>query len=121
MRLETATRISYGTLGLILGAALAILIALKAGFLVSKGAAEQMVHGALLKARVAICVAQFRSALRYQDRLKEMKALSFMQRDDFIARGAWDRMPGEDKASEGVNRLCGDRLTDLPPEQPASH
>ena len=116
MKEETATRVNYGVMGLALGALLAILIGLKAGFVVSKAAAEQMITGELLKTRVAICVAQFTNAPRYPERLKEMKALSFMERDDFIAKGAWDRMPGEEKASEGVNRGCGDKLSELGPK-----
>src|SRR5688572_17927746 len=113
MKPENATKVNYGLMGLILGAVIAIMVGLKAGFLVTKGNAEQMVDATVLKNRVAICVAQFTHAPRYQERVKELKALSFMQRDDFIAKGGWDKMPGEEKASEGVNRVCGDRLADL--------
>ena len=36
-----------------------------------------------------------------------------MERDDFIARGGWDKMPGEEKPGNSVNRVCGDRLAEL--------
>ena len=62
MKPENATRVNYGVMGLILGAVLAIMIGLKAGFLVTKGTAEQTANAAVLKTRVAICVAQFTSA-----------------------------------------------------------
>jgi len=113
MKPENATRVNYGIMGLILGAVLALMIGLKAGFLVAKGTADQMASAAVLKTRVAICVAQFTNAPGYQERVKDMKALSFMQRDDFIAKGGWDKMPGEEKTSDNVNRVCGDRLAEL--------
>ena len=100
-------------MGLILGAVLAVLIGLNAKFLVAMNEAERMVNGAVLKSRAAICVAQFTNAPRYQERLKEFKALNFLERDGYIEKGGWDKMPGEDKASSGVNRVCGDRLADL--------
>ena len=100
-------------MGLILGAVLAVLIGLNAKFLVATNEAERMVNAAVLKARAAICVAQFTNAPRYQERLKEFKALNFLERDGYIEKGGWDKMPGEEKASSGVNRVCGDRLADL--------
>ena len=113
MKPEIAAKVNFGAMGLILGAILAIMTGLKAGYLVSNGAADQMVKSAALKMRVAVCVAQFTNSARYPEKLKELKALSFMERDDFIAKGGWDKMPGEDKASDGVNRACGDRVAEL--------
>ena len=70
MKPENATRVNYAVMGLVLGALFAIMIGLKAGFMVSAATAEQMTNAAVLKARVAICVAQFSGAARYQERLK---------------------------------------------------
>ena len=110
---DSATKVKYGMMGLILGAAIAILIALKAGFMVPRSGAEQLTNASILKTRVAICIAQFMHAPRSQDKLRELKALSFMDRDDYIRKGGWDRMPGEDKPGDQVNRVCGDKLSEL--------
>jgi len=99
-------------MGLTLGAVVAIVGGLNSKLLVSKDAAEKMTSAALLKTRAAICVAQFTNAPQYPERLKEFKALNFLSRDGFIEKGGWDKMPGEQKASEGVNRVCGDKLAE---------
>ena len=113
MKPEVATKVNYGMMGMILGAVIAIMISLKAGFLLPKSDAAQLANAATLNTRVAICIAQFTRDPKYRDRLRELKALSFMERDDFIKKGGWDRMPGEAKASDQVNRVCGDRLSEL--------
>lgn len=112
MKPEIKTRVNYALGGLVLGAVIAVVTGLNAKFLVSMGDAERMVNAAVLKTRAAICVAQFTNAPGYQERIKEFKALNFLDRDGFIAKGGWDKMPGEAKASESVNRVCGDRLAE---------
>ena len=110
---ETKSKANYGVMGLILGAVLAVVIGLNTKLLVSKDAAERMVNSTVLRTRAEICVAQFRRSPNYPERIKEFKALNFLDRDGYIEKGGWDKMPGEDKASTGVNRVCGDRLAEL--------
>ena len=113
MKPEIKTRVNYALMGLVLGAVVAVQVGLQGGFLVTMNNAERMVNASLLRARSAICVAQFSGAPNYQERLKEFRALNFLDRDGFIEKGGWDKMPGEDKASPGVNRVCGDRLAEV--------
>ena len=115
MNQEAKTKINYGIMGLILGAVLAVVVGLNGPgkLLVTQNDAERQVNQALLRARAAICVAQFQREPTYKQRLKEFKALNFLERDSYIEKGGWDKMPGEEKASNGVNRVCGDRLADL--------
>jgi hypothetical protein len=42
--------------------------------------------------------------------LKELGELSSYQRADFIEKGGWDKMPGQEKADYGVSRACADGL-----------
>lgn len=112
MKPETSVRVNWASMGLVLGAVIAVLVGLNTKLLVSKNESEKMVSSTLLKARVAICVAQFANAPQYQEKLKEFKALNFLSRDGYIEKGGWDKMPGEQKASDGVNRVCGDKIAE---------
>jgi len=66
----------------------------------------------VLNTRVAICVAQFTKGSD-KKRLTELKAISTWERAAFIEKGGWDKMPGEDKASDTVARPCADGLDAL--------
>jgi hypothetical protein len=71
---------------------------------------QQMTDAAVLKHRVAICVAQFVKGPNDQKRLKESAGDQFLERATFIEKGGWDKMPGEEKASDAVARPCADGL-----------
>jgi hypothetical protein len=79
----------------------------------TRGTSQERSDAALLNRRAAICVAQFTKAPNEQKRLKELKAVSSWERGDFIEKGGWDGMPGEEKASATVARACADRLGPL--------
>jgi hypothetical protein len=111
MKPETADKVKYGVWGLILGAVIATTIGFQWGGWSTRGTSQQMAEAAVLTTRAAICVAQFAKAPNYQERLKEMKALASWQRAEFIEKGGWDKMPGEEKASGyTVSRACADGL-----------
>jgi len=111
MKPETAEKVKYGVWGLILGAVIAMIIGFAWGGWTTRGTSQQMAEAAVLTTRAAICVAQFTKAPKYQERLKEMKALLSWQRAEFIEKGGWDKMPGEEKASNyAVSRACADGL-----------
>ena len=106
MKPETMEKVQNGLLGLFLGVAVPLAIGFGGGFWVTKGDAQQMANAAVLTARVTICVAQFTNAPNYQERLKEYKALDYSGRGAFIKKGGWDKMPGEEKASDAVKEAC---------------
>ena len=111
MKPETAEKVKYGFWGLILGAVIAMIIGFAWGGWTTRGTSQQMSDAAVLTTRAAICVAQFTKAPNYQERLKELKALSSWQRAEFIEKGGWDKMPGEEKATTyTVSRACADGL-----------
>ncbi|MBI4191693.1 MAG: hypothetical protein HY525_14290 [Betaproteobacteria bacterium] len=116
MKPETATKVNYGVMGLVLGAVLPIWIGFEGGFWVTKSTSERMAKAAVVTTRAAICVAQFTKAPNYQERIKEYKALNFMERDAFIEKGGWATMPGEEKASDAVKEACA-RGLEVPVEK----
>ena len=54
------------------------------------------------------CVAQFTKQTSHAQKLKEFEEASGWTRPEFIEKGGWDKMPGQDKASDGVARACAD-------------
>ena len=111
MKPETAEKVKYGVWGLILGAVIAMIIGFAWGGWKTRGTSQEMADAAVLTTRAAICVAQFAKAPNYEGRLKELKALVSWQRAEFIEKGGWDKMPGEEKASGyTVTRACADGL-----------
>ena len=56
--------------------------------------------------QAAVCVAQFTKQPNYAQKLKEFEEASNWTRPEFIEKGGWDKMPGQDKASSDVARAC---------------
>jgi hypothetical protein len=110
MKPETAATVKHGFWGLVIGAIITMIIGFAWGGWTTRGTSRRMSADAVLATRAAICVAQFTKDPNYQMRLKEMKALNSWERADFIAKGGWDRMPGEEKADFTVSRACADGL-----------
>jgi hypothetical protein len=107
---ETAVRIKFGVWGLVFGAVIAMIIGFAWGGWTTGGTSRQRTEEAVLATRAAICVAQFIKDPNYEEKLKELKALSSYERSAFIEKEGWDKMPGEQKASFTVSRACADGL-----------
>ncbi len=113
MKPETESKVKYGVWGLIIGAAGAMIIGFNWGGWTTRGTSQATTDAAVLATRAAICVAQFTKSPNDQKRLKELKAVNSWERAEFIEKGGWDKMPGEDKASDTVSRACADGLAVL--------
>jgi hypothetical protein len=69
-----------------------------------------MSEEAVLASQAAICVAQFMKDPNHEEKFKEFKELYYYQRPEFIEKGGWDMMPGQEKAGYLVARACSDGL-----------
>ena len=69
-----------------------------------------MSEEAVLASQAAICVAQFMKESNHQEKLKELGELDRWKRAEFIEKGGWDKMPGQEKAGYLVSRACSDGL-----------
>jgi hypothetical protein len=107
---ETAGKIKFGVWGLICGAVITIIIGFAWGGWTTAAATQKMSEEAVLASHAAICVAQFMKEPNHKEKLKELGELSSYQRADFIEKGGWDKMPGQEKADYGVSRACADEL-----------
>jgi hypothetical protein len=110
---ETEGKVKYGAWGLILGAGAAMIVGFSWGGWTTRGTTQGMTEQAVLTTRAAICVAQFTKGPNEKQRLKELQAANSWERAAYIEKGGWDRMPGEEKASDTVSRACADELAGL--------
>ena len=110
MKPETAGKIKFGVWGLICGAVITIIIGFAWGGWTTAATTQKMSEEAVLASHAAICVAQFMKQPNHEEKLKELGELSSYQRADFIEKGGWDKMPGQEKAGYLVARACADGL-----------
>jgi hypothetical protein len=69
-----------------------------------------MTQKAVVASQSAICVAQFVKQPNHEKKLAELAEVSSWLRGEFIEKGGWDKMPGQEKASPDVARACADGL-----------
>ena len=110
MQPVTAAKVKYGIWGLIIGAVIAMIVGFAWGGWTTAGTATTMTKEALLASRAAICVAQFMKQPNHEEKLKEFMEISSWKKAEFIEKGGWDKMPGQEEASATVARACADGL-----------
>ena len=110
MKQETAAKIKYGVWGLIGGAVIAMILGFVWGGWTTASTATGMTQKAVVASQAAICVAQFVKQPNHEQKLKEFGEVSSWSRGEFIEKGGWDKMPGQEKASPEVARACANGL-----------
>jgi hypothetical protein len=110
MKPETQGKIKYGVLSLIVGAVIAMIIGFAWGGWTTSSTTKTMTEEAVLASQAAICVAQFMTQPNHEEKLKELAEVSSYQRANFIEKGGWDVMPGQEKADYGVSQSCSDGI-----------
>ena len=106
MKTETAGKIKYGVWSLIIGAVIAMVIGFAWGGWSTAATTQKISDEAVLASQAAICVAQFMKDPNHEEKLTELGKISSYQRSNFIEKGGWDKMPGQEKAGWGVSRAC---------------
>jgi len=110
MKPVTAGKVKYGVWGLICGAIIAMIIGFGWGGWTTAGTTQKMTDEAVLATQAAICVAQFMNQPNHEEKLKELEAIDSWKRDEFIQKGGWDKMPGQEKAAYPVARACAEGI-----------
>ncbi|HMH54397.1 MAG TPA: hypothetical protein VK548_29445 [Candidatus Acidoferrum sp.] len=108
MKAETGAKIKYGSWGVVCGAVVAMIVGFGWGGWTTAGTTNEMSGKAVVASQAAVCVAQFTKQPNHAQKLKEFEEASTWTRPDFIEKGGWDKMPGQDTASSGVARACAD-------------
>ena len=110
MKAETTAKIKYGAWGVVCGAVVAMIIGFGWGGWTTAGTSHERSGKAVVASQAAVCVAQFTKQPNYQQKLKEFDEASSWTRPEFIEKGGWDKMPGQEKSSDGVSRACADGI-----------
>ncbi len=110
MKQETEGKLKYGAGGLVVGAVIVMIIGFAWGGWTTSGTTKTMTQEAVLASQAAICVAQFMKQPNHKEKLKELGAIDSWKRAEFIEKGGWDKMPGQEKADDAVSRACADGL-----------
>ena len=113
MKPENAAKIKYGVWGLIVGGIISMIIGFGWGGWTTATTTQKMSAEAVLASQSAICVAQFVKQPNHEEKLKELEKSSSWNRYQFIEKGGWDKMPGQEQADYGVSRACVDGLEQL--------
>jgi hypothetical protein len=103
MKPEMIEKIKYGIWGFIGGAVVAMIIGFAWGGWTTSSTTQKTSDDAVLASQAAICVAQF---MKDPSKLKEFEGIDSYKRYEFIEKGGWDKMPGQEKASPGVSNAC---------------
>lgn len=107
---ELEAKIKLMFFGLVLGAAIAIIIGFQwVGWTTSK-TTQKMVDEAVLTKQGVICADQYMKRANNKEKLKEFEGIDGKLRADFIEKGGWNKMPGQETADYGVSRTCVEAL-----------
>jgi hypothetical protein len=103
---------------------LPIVVGFTWGGWVTQTAAARMRDAAGQEARAAVaaayCVSKFDSAPDAATQLASLKKTESWQRSEFIDKGGWTKMPGQDKSVDGAADLCAQQLVASAPAKPNS-
>jgi len=110
MKAETSGKVKYGVWGLICGAVIVMIIGFAWGGWLTGGTAQKKTDEAVLASQAAICVAQFMKQPNHEEKLKELEKVESWKRSEFIEKGGWDKMPGQEKAGSYVAQACAKGL-----------
>jgi len=113
---ETEKQVWFGVGGLICGAVIAIIIGFAWLGWTTFSTTQEMSKQAVLAARAAICVAQFIKDPNYNEKLKEFEKLDSYGKNntsDYVRKHGWDKMPGQEKTSPNVARVCAEGIEAL--------
>ncbi len=110
MTLQSAAKVKYGIWGLIGGAAIAMILGFMWGGWTTASTANAATAKAVVSGQAAICVAQVVKQPNHDAKLKEFADVSTWTRAEFIEKGGWDKMPGQEKADSEVARACAEGL-----------
>jgi len=113
MKAETAGKVKFGVWGLIIGAIITMIIGFGWGGWTTAGTTQKMSEEAVSASQAAICVAQFMKQPNHEEKLKELGEIDSWKRGEFIEKGGWDRMPGQEKAGYSVAQACAKGLEAL--------
>lgn len=110
MSAEAYTKLLGGIWGFILGAIVTMLIGFQVAGWASASTTQKMSEEAVLMSQATICAAQFMRTPDHNAKARALREMESYKRSEFIEKGGWDRMPGQETATWGVASACAAKL-----------
>jgi hypothetical protein len=110
---DAYSKLVGGIWGFLLGAGIAMLIGFQLAGWTTAGTTKMMNDEAIVASHARICAAQFMRSTDHKARIKEFQQMESYKRSEFIEKGGWDRMPGQETATWGVAGACVTQLDGL--------
>jgi len=109
-REEMKMKVTFGIWGFVIGAFMAMIIGFQLGGWTTSSTTQQITKDAVLMSQVAsqaaICVTQFVKDPKYNEHIAALQKIDGYERQKFIEKGEWDKMPGQKEATSGVAEAC---------------
>jgi len=103
--------------GSVVGMVVLLIVIFSAGWVVTSNSAKAQAHeiatAAVVDRLAPISVVQFMQDPNREERLKELKALDYWKRADYVKEQGWATMPGEKESDYNVANECAKRLVKL--------
>ena len=103
--------------GIVVGAIGLLIIIFWAGWVVTSSTAEdkgkQMAKEAVIEHLVPICVEQYLQDPNKVERFAELKEKRYWQRDDYVEKIGWAKMPGSKSFVRGVADKCEKQIIEI--------
>ena len=100
----------YGAIG---GAILTIIIGFAWGGWVTGGTAQERIDEAVLPLAAEICANNFKADPNFEKNLAALKKEDRWGKGDYIEKGKWSVMAGDDTSKGGVAGACVEKLSNL--------
>ncbi len=107
---QNSGKLKYAGLGTVIGAVIVVVLGFTWGGWVTANTSQEQSDAAVLASRAAICVAQFTMSPDNKALLKTFQETESWKRSEFVNKGGWDKMPGEETARGFVSRACADGI-----------
>lgn len=107
---ETTKKVKFAVVSFVCGAIVTMIIGFGWGGWTTASTTRKMTDDAVLVSQAAICVAQFVKQADHEAKLKALGEIDSWKRSEFIEKGGWDRMPGQEKAGSSVAEACAKGL-----------
>ncbi len=113
MKPETSVKIKFLAWGIVIGIIGWWILGFAAFGWVTGGTAQARIDEAVLPLASEICANNFKTDPDFEKNLAALKKEESWQRDNYIEKGKWSVMAGDDTSKYGVADACVEKLSDL--------
>ncbi len=100
--------------GFVAGVIVFLLVAFPTGWVTTTNSAKEMAkkqaHKAVVEHLADVCVAQYKQDPLKGEKFKELKKTDMWERDNYVKKQGWAKMPGSNSTVSGVADRCAAKI-----------